>query len=59
LGGMGSIMGALVGGMLVGVTQQVSAVYLPYDLQNAVLFVLFIVILLFKPAGLMGRETAL
>lgn len=59
VGGIGSIMGAFVGGLLVGVTQQISAAYLPYDLQNATLFVLFVVILLFMPAGLMGKETVL
>jgi branched-chain amino acid transport system permease protein len=56
MGGMGSVMGALIGGMLVGITQQVSTVYLPYDLQNGTLFVLFITFLLFRPTGLMGRR---
>ena len=56
MGGVGSVMGALIGGMLVGITQQVSTVYLPYDLQNGTLFVLFITFLLFKPTGLMGRR---
>lgn len=59
LGGMGNITGAFIGGLLLGCIQQISAVYISVDLQNAVLFILFVIILLVKPTGLMGKEGTL
>ena len=55
LGGLGSVMGALVGGVLVGVIQSVSTLFMPIQLQNLVLFVIFIGALAFWPQGLLGR----
>lgn len=55
LGGLGSVMGALVGGVLVGVIQSVSTLFLPIQLQNLVLFIVFITALAFWPQGLLGR----
>ncbi len=59
MGGMGNVFGAFVSGMIVGVVQQLTAVYVAYQLQNAGLLVVFIAILLFKPTGLFGREASL
>jgi branched-chain amino acid transport system permease protein len=56
LGGLGSITGAFLGGLLVGVIQLASATYLAVDLQNVVVWIAFIVILLVRPSGLLGRR---
>lgn len=58
LGGLGSVVGAFIAGILVGVLQQVSASFLAIDLQNVGLFVLFIAILVFRPNGLLGSRVA-
>jgi branched-chain amino acid transport system permease protein len=59
MGGMGNVLGAFVGGIIVGVVQQLTGVYVSYQLQNAGLMVVFILILLFRPTGLFGKEGAL
>ncbi len=56
LGGMGSIVGATLGGVLIGVTESVSAVYVASGLKELVVYVLFLLILLFRPAGLLGKS---
>ncbi len=56
LGGMGSILGAFWGGLLVGFVQQVSALFLSPQLQNAAIFVVFILIVALRPEGLFGRS---
>jgi branched-chain amino acid transport system permease protein len=56
LGGMGSITGAFWGGMLIGLVQQLSTLALPLQLQNAAIFAAFVLILLFRPQGLFGRN---
>lgn len=55
LGGMGSIIGAFWGGMTIGLVQQVSTVVLPTQLQNAAIFVVFLLIIFFRPQGFFGR----
>ncbi len=54
LGGLGNIMGAFWGGMIIGLVQQLSTLVIPFQLQNAAIFVVFVAILLFKPEGLFG-----
>ena len=56
LGGMGSITGAFWGGMVIGLVQQMSTLVLPLQLQNAAIFAAFVLILLFRPQGLFGRN---
>ena len=56
LGGMGSIVGAFWGGMIIGLVQQLSTLVLPTQLQNTAIFVVFLVIVLFRPQGLFGRN---
>jgi branched-chain amino acid transport system permease protein len=56
LGGIGSIMGAFWGGLTVGFVQQVSALVLPPQLQNAAIFVVFLLIVMLRPQGLFGRS---
>jgi branched-chain amino acid transport system permease protein len=56
MGGLGNVVGAFIAGLLVGVIQQATAVYVDIDLQNAGLFVAFILILLYRPQGLLGRR---
>jgi len=56
LGGMGSIFGAFWGGVTVGFVQQFSALILPPQLQNAAIFVVFLMIVLLRPQGLFGRS---
>ncbi|MEW6641937.1 MAG: branched-chain amino acid ABC transporter permease [Pseudomonadota bacterium] len=54
LGGLGSIAGAVVGGLAVGIIQSLSALVFPIQLQNLVLFVVFIAVLALRPKGLLG-----
>lgn len=56
LGGLGSVVGAVVGGIMVGLIQSFSALVLPIQLQNLTLFVVFILVLAFKPEGLTARR---
>ena len=56
LGGIGSIMGAFWGGLTVGFVQQVSALVLPPQLQNAAIFIVFLLIVLLRPQGMFGRS---
>lgn len=55
VGGTGSLPGAFAGGLLLAVAQQVTATYQAPDLQNAYVFLLFLIILVVKPTGLFGR----
>jgi branched-chain amino acid transport system permease protein len=55
LGGMGSVVGASIGGVLIGVVESLAALYLASGLKEAVVFALFLVLLLFRPQGLLGR----
>jgi branched-chain amino acid transport system permease protein len=59
LGGIGSIYGAILGGLIIGLTASVSVVWIPSDFSRAAAFLVMIVILLVKPQGLFaGRTTA-
>ena len=62
LGGIGSAYGAMIGSLLIGVTQELSthsAIGLPSDLKMGVAFLVLIVVLLFRPQGIMGKKQAL
>jgi branched-chain amino acid transport system permease protein len=56
LGGMGSIAGALIGGLFVGIVESLSSVFLGESLGQIGIFVLFIVVLLVRPSGLFGAR---
>lgn len=55
LSGLGSVRGSIVGGLVVGVVHSMSGVFLPTELQNLSLFVVFLGTLMIKPTGLFGR----
>src|ERR671918_77777 len=55
LGGIGSIIGPFWGGMTIGLVQQLSTLVLPTQLQNATIFVIFLLIIVFRPQGFFGR----
>lgn len=55
LGGIGSILGAFWGGMVIGLVQQLASLVLPTQLQNAAIFVFFLLIVTLRPQGLFGR----
>jgi len=55
LGGIGSIPGAVLGGLLLGVTEAMTAGYLSTEYKDVVSFGLLIFILLFMPTGILGR----
>ena len=54
LGGIGSIPGAVVGGLLIGLAEQLTAGYLSPEYRDAITFLILILILLLKPEGLLG-----
>lgn len=56
LGGMGSMLGAFWGGFTMGLVQQMSTYFLPFQLQNATIFLLFLAVVLMRPQGLFGRS---
>jgi len=58
LGGMGSVSGAFIGGLIIGVADSVGAMFLPGAMKSIISFIIFIFILLFKPTGLFGRKNA-
>jgi branched-chain amino acid transport system permease protein len=54
LGGLGSVGGAFFGGLTIGLVQQMSTLFLPNQLQNTAIFVIFLFIVLVRPQGLFG-----
>ena len=56
LGGMGSVPGALVGGLLIGVVESLSGLFLGESLGQIGIFLIFIAVLLVRPAGLFGAR---
>ena len=56
LGGMGNLMGALVGGFILGVAESTSTLFLPATLKQVVSFSILIIIMLFRPQGLFGGK---
>jgi branched-chain amino acid transport system permease protein len=56
LGGMGSLIGALIGGLIIGVAESLGTVFLPSSMKQVVSFTIMIVILLFRPQGLFGGK---
>jgi branched-chain amino acid transport system permease protein len=56
LGGMGSVVGALVGGLFIGVVESLSGLYLGESLGQIGIFVIFILVLLLRPSGLFGER---
>jgi branched-chain amino acid transport system permease protein len=56
LGGMGSVAGALLGGLIIGVVESLSGLYLGESLGQIGIFVIFILVLLFRPNGLFGER---
>lgn len=55
LGGIGSIPGALLGALVMGQVEVLTAAYLTTDFRDAIAFALLILVLLFRPTGLLGR----
>ena len=51
-----AVAGAVAGGLAVGVVQSLSALVLPLQMQNLVLFVVFIAVLALRPQGLLGAR---
>jgi branched-chain amino acid transport system permease protein len=56
LGGMGSFVGALIGGVIIGLTESLGGLFLGENLGRIGVFVIFIAILLFRPTGLFGQR---
>ena len=54
-GGIGSIPGAMIGGLLLGVIEILGKAYISTELGDAIVFAVLIIVLLFKPAGLLGK----
>jgi branched-chain amino acid transport system permease protein len=54
LGGIGNVPGAMLGGVLIGVAEQLTAGYLSPDYRDAITFLILIAVLLVKPEGLLG-----
>jgi len=56
LGGLNSLPGAILGGLILGVAEAVSGAYLAIEFKSSLAFVLIVVVLLLRPEGLLGRE---
>lgn len=55
LGGIGSIPGAMLGGILLGIIESLSKAYISTNLADAIVFSVLIIVLLVKPSGLLGK----
>lgn len=56
IGGIGSIPGAFIGGLLLGVLENLSKAYISSQLSDAIVFSLLIIMLLVKPQGILGKK---
>ena len=55
-GGIGSIPGALIGGILLGIIEILGRAYISSQLSDAIVFAVLIVVLLVKPTGILGKQ---
>lgn len=55
LGGIGNIPGAMIGGLVIGLVEQLSAAYISSSFAPAIVFSILVVVLLLRPQGLLGR----
>ena len=58
LGGIGNIPGAMVGGILLGLIESLGAAYISIAWKDAIAFMVLILILIFRPTGLLGERVA-
>lgn len=56
LGGIGSIPGAMIGGILLGVIENLSKAYISSQMSDAIVFLILIIVLLVKPTGILGKK---
>ncbi|WP_346909773.1 branched-chain amino acid ABC transporter permease [uncultured Roseibium sp.] len=56
LGGMGSFVGALIGGLIIGVVEALGGLFLGESLGQIGIFAIFILVLIFRPTGLLGHK---
>ena len=56
LGGIGNIGGAMLGGILLGVTESLAVTFLPSAYKDVVTFLILIMVLIFRPSGLLGHR---
>lgn len=56
LGGIGSVPGAMLGGLLLGVIESLSKAYISTELADAIVFSVLVVVLLVRPSGLLGKK---
>lgn len=56
LGGIGSVPGAMIGGLMLGVIESMSSGYISSELSDAIVFGVLVVVLLVKPSGLLGKN---
>ncbi|MBD5655615.1 MAG: branched-chain amino acid ABC transporter permease, partial [Candidatus Eremiobacteraeota bacterium] len=58
LGGLGSVSGALAGGLIIGIVETFSGFVIDPEWKQAVYFAIFLLVLVFRPAGLFGVRGA-
>lgn len=57
IGGMGNVVGALVGGFIIGLAEQLGTIFLPGQSPLLSVFIVFVLVLFFRPQGLFGRTS--
>ena len=57
LGGIGSVPGAMLGGFIIGMIETMTKAYISSTWADAIVFLVLIVVLLFKPTGILGKNT--
>ena len=55
-GGIGSIPGAMIGGILIGIIEILGKAYISAQLADAIVFAVLILVLLIKPTGILGKK---
>ena len=56
LGGIGSIPGAMIGGLVLGIVEILSKTYISSQLSDAIVFGILVIVLLVKPTGILGKK---